>query len=98
MLLPNVHPAFSGFFSDNLKYDLGVTEVGMTIRFHRVALVVICTVLSLARNGTAFRQFKPGDAFSDRQTGSSVKRGKAKREDEEYRETLKAIPDQPRKG
>ena len=32
----------------------------MTIRFHRVALVVGCTVLFLALNGTAFAQFKAG--------------------------------------
>ena len=41
----------------------------MTIRFHRVALVVGCTVLFLALNGTAFAQFKPGMNLADRETG-----------------------------
>ena len=93
----SVPPAFSGFFSDNLKYDLGVMEVGMTIRFHRVALVVICTVLSLALNGTAFAQFKPGMNLATDKPVDPSKEAKRKETDEKYRETLKAIPDQPRK-
>jgi hypothetical protein len=69
----------------------------MIIRFHYVALVVSCTVLSLALNGTAFAQFKPGMNLAKDKPVDASKEAKRKETDERYRETLKAIPDQPRK-
>jgi hypothetical protein len=69
----------------------------MPIRFHRIALVVSCTVLSLALNGTAFAQFKPGMNVAKEKPVDSSKEAKRKETDEKYRETLKAIPDQPQK-
>ena len=69
----------------------------MAIRFHRVALVISCTVLSVALNGTALAQFKPGiNLANDKQVDPS-KEAKRKETDEKYRETLKAIPDRPQK-
>jgi hypothetical protein len=69
----------------------------MTVRFHRVALAVSCTVLFLALNGTAFAQFKPGMNLATDKPADASKEAKRKETDEKYRETLKAIPDQPRK-
>jgi hypothetical protein len=69
----------------------------MTIRFYRFALVVSCAVLSLALNGTAFAQFKPGMNLAKDKPADAAKEAKRKETDEKYRETLKAIPDQPRK-
>jgi len=69
----------------------------MTIRFHQIVLVVSCTVLSLALNGTAFAQFKPGMNLAKDKPVDSSKETKRKETDEKYRETLKAIPDQPQK-
>jgi hypothetical protein len=70
----------------------------MTFRFHQVALVVSCTALSLALNGTACAQFKPPaiDLANDKPV-DPTKESKRKETDEKYRETLKAIPDQPQK-
>ena len=45
--------------------------VGMTIRFHQFALVVSCTVVSLALNGTAFAQIKPGVESGEKNTAWS---------------------------
>ena len=92
-----VQVAQSGLFSDNSNYDLGVTGVGMTSRFHQVALVVSCTVLSLALNGTAFAQIKPGVNVAKDKPVEPSKEEKRKEIDEKYRETLKAIPDPPQK-
>jgi hypothetical protein len=70
----------------------------MTIRFHRVALVVSCTVLSLAPNGTAIAQVKtPQTSLLNDKPVDPSKETKRKEIDEKYRETLKAIPDQPQK-
>jgi len=69
----------------------------MTVRFHRVALVVSCAVLSLALNGTAFAQFKPGVNVAKDKPVDESKEAKRKEIDEKYQETLKAIPDQPKK-
>lgn len=69
----------------------------MAIRFHQVALVVSCTVLYLALNGTAFAQFKPEMNLAKDKPVDPSKEEKRKEIDERYRETLKAIPDQPRK-
>ena len=69
----------------------------MIIRFHQVALVVSCTVLSLALNGAAFAQFKPGMNLAKDKPVDPSKEAKRKETDERYRETLKSIPDQPRK-
>ena len=69
----------------------------MTIRFHQAALVVSCTVLSLALNGTAFAQIKPGVNAAKDKPAEPSKEEKREEIDEKYRETLKAIPDQPRK-
>ena len=69
----------------------------MTIRFHQVTLVVSCTVLSLALNGTALAQFKPSINLANEKPGDPSKEAKRKETDEKYRETLKAIPDQPKK-
>jgi hypothetical protein len=69
----------------------------MPIRFHRTALVVSCAVLSLALNGTAFAQFKPGMNLAKDKPVDPSKEAKRKETDEKYRETLKTIPDQPQK-
>jgi hypothetical protein len=69
----------------------------MPICFHRIALVVSCTVLSLALNGTALAQFKPGMNLAKDKPVDPSKEAKRKETDEKYRETLKAIPDQPQK-
>jgi hypothetical protein len=69
----------------------------MPIRFHRFALVVSCAALSLALNGTAFAQFKPGVNVAKDKPADPSKEAKRKEIDEKYQETLKAIPDQPRK-
>jgi hypothetical protein len=69
----------------------------MIIRFHQVALVVGCTVLSLGLNGAAFAQFKPEMNLAKDKPVDQSKEEKRKEIDERYRETLKAIPDQPRK-
>ena len=66
----------------------------MPIRFHRMALVVSCAVLSLALNGTAFAQFKPGANSAKDKPVDQSKEEKRKEVDEKYQETLKAIPDQ----
>ena len=69
----------------------------MTIRFHQAALVVSCTVVSLALNGTAFAQIKPGVNAAKDKPAEPSKEEKRKEIDEKYRETLKAIPDPPQK-
>ena len=69
----------------------------MTIRLHQVALVVSCTVLSLMLNGTAFAQFKPEMNLAKDKPVDPSKEAKRKETDEKYRETLRAIPDQPQK-
>ena len=69
----------------------------MTIRFHQFALVVSCTVVSLALNGTAFAQIKPGVNVAKDKPVEPSKEEKRKEIDEKYRETLKAIPDQTQK-
>jgi hypothetical protein len=69
----------------------------MAVRFHQVALVVSCAVLSLALNGTAFAQFKQGVNLAKDKPVDESKEAKRKEIDEKYRETLKAIPDQPKK-
>jgi len=69
----------------------------MAIRFHQVALIVSCTVLSLTMNGSAFAQFKPGMNLAKDKPVDPSKEAKRKETDEKYRETLKAIPDQPQK-
>jgi hypothetical protein len=69
----------------------------MTVRFYQVALVVSCVVLSLALNGTAFAQFKPEMNLAKDKPVDPSKEAKRKETDEKYRETLKAIPDQPQK-
>ena len=71
--------------------------VVITIRFHQVALVVSCAILSLALNGTAFAQFKPEINLAKDKPVDPSKEAKRKDTDEKYRETLKAIPDQPQK-
>jgi len=69
----------------------------MPVRFHRIALVVSCAVLSLALNGTAFAQFKPSVNLAKDKPVDPSQEEKRKETDEKYRETLKTIPDQPQK-
>jgi hypothetical protein len=69
----------------------------MPIRFHRFALVVSCAVLALALNGTAFAQYKPSVNIAKDKPVDQLKELTRKEIDEKYKETLKAIPDQPRK-
>jgi len=63
----------------------------------RIALVVSFAVLSVVLNGTAFAQFKPGMNLANDKPVDPSKEAKRKETDEKYRETLKAIPDQPQK-
>ena len=69
----------------------------MTIRFRRVALVISCAVLSLALSGSAFAQIQPKLNLAGEKSVDPTKEAKKKEIDEKYRETLKAIPDQPQK-
>ena len=69
----------------------------MPIRFHRIAMVVSCAFLSLALNGTALAQFKPSVNLAKDKPVDQLKELTRKEVDEKYKETLKAIPDQPRK-
>jgi hypothetical protein len=69
----------------------------MTIRFRQVALVISCAVLSLVLSGSAFAQFQPKMNLANEKPVDPTKEAKKKEIDEKYRETLKAIPDQPQK-
>ena len=92
-----VQVAAKRLFSDNAQHDRGATGVGMTNRFHQVALVVSCAVLSLALNGTASAKFKPEMNLAKDKPVDPSKEAKRKEIDERYQETLKAIPDRPQK-
>jgi hypothetical protein len=69
----------------------------MPIRFNRIVLVVSCAVLSLALNETTSAQFKPTMNLANDKPIDPLMKEKRKETDEKYRETLKAIPDQPQK-
>jgi hypothetical protein len=69
----------------------------MTIRFRQLALVISCAVLSLALSGSAFAQIQPKLNLAGEKSVDPTKEAKKKEIDEKYRETLKAIPDQPQK-
>jgi hypothetical protein len=67
----------------------------MTIRIHQVALAVSCAILVLT--GSAFAQMQPKRDLPKDKPVDLKSEAYRKEIDEKYRETLKAIPDQPQK-